>query len=112
MCAVFFLSLLADFVVTNVFSSSFLLICVFSFCLPHESKHSALCSARRFFVFFVVAHVPAPYVIVGVTSASNRFFIAGTLNVHVWRALLLDCSVVCVLQRSLCQCPSQAHAER
>ena len=45
---------------------------VFSLCLDDESKHAVLCSAEHFSCSSVVAHVPAPYVIVGVTTAWKR----------------------------------------
>ena len=71
MCADFFLSLLADFVVTNVFSSSFLLDFVFLFRLYDDTKHSALSGAEHSFsCSFAVAQVP--WVVVGVITASNR----------------------------------------
>ena len=65
-------SILAYFVVTNVFCSSSLFIFVFSFCLHIATKRPALCCADHFLCSFVVAHVPAPYVSVGVSTASNR----------------------------------------
>ena len=40
--------------------------------LHDQSKHSALNGAEHFSCSFVVANVPAPYVSVGVTTASNR----------------------------------------
>ena len=45
---------------------------VFSFCLDDESEHPALGSAEHVSCSFVVAHVPAPQIIVGVTRVSNR----------------------------------------
>ena len=44
----------------------------FLFCLDDESKYSALCNAEHFWCSVVVARVPAPYVSVGVTTASKR----------------------------------------
>ena len=43
-----------------------------SLCLNDETKHSALVVRSIFRVLFVVVHVPAPYVIVGVTTASTK----------------------------------------
>ena len=45
---------------------------VFAFSLYDESKHTALRDTEPFSCSFAVAHVPAPYVIVGVTTAPNR----------------------------------------
>ena len=70
MCADFFLRLLADFIVTKVFSPSSALFFVF-FCLDDESEHSALGSAEHFSCSFAVAHVPVPHVIAGVSPVDD-----------------------------------------
>ena len=73
-------SLVAHFVILNVFSSKslserFCLVYMFVFDLVsmmRRSIHSGLCCTDHFSCSFVVVHVPAPYMIVDVTTASKR----------------------------------------
>ena len=68
MCAVFFLSIFACFVVAKFFFSFF----VFSFCLDDQSERSALGSAEHFFVFFCSSPCSGNVRFVGATTESNR----------------------------------------
>ena len=58
------------------------------FCLNDETKPSALGSAELFSCSFVSVHVRAPYVIVGVTTASKKCK-AGVVAGKIWMSVLV-----------------------